>query len=452
MGPGAICKEDRALYFQLLNMTPPLEKGKYFIGIDPRPPHFQDDIKRKDFGPDAALRKSTWASLPPMMKRPWSQQEFPAVAASIAADEKPLAYLIEASKRPRRYDPLLSRDDGLITAMFQPAVPQYLPVIRTLFARAMLRLHARLPGAAWNDLLACHRLARLVGQGPTLTETTIAAELDGLVCSADEAFLQYTKLNAAQLAKVRKDLDQLPPLAKIGEKVGVTERYAFLDSISLLAREGLASADKLTEGNEFGSVSKFLLNSVPRSAIDWNRILRMGNAWYDSMAAANAAQTPAERKAAMGKIKADFDKRSQSSSSWTSMIVTAISDVGELCSQQISMAFVSTILPTIEQCGNATDRSTMQFTLDKLAFALAAYRVDHGSYPKQLATLAPKYIAEVPKDFFNNDAPLLYRPDGHGYWLYSVGPNAKDDGGKGVEDCKKEDDHWDDIAVHITAK
>ena len=39
--------------------------------------------------------------------------------------------------------------------------------------------------------------------------------------------------------------------------------------------------------------------------------------------------------------------------------------------------------------------------------------------------------------------------DGDGYSLYSVGPNAKDDGGKKT-DNDKEGKGWDDIVVRIS--
>ena len=80
----------------------------------------------------------------------------------------------------------------------------------------------------------------------------------------------------------------------------------------------------------------------------------------------------------------------------------------------------------------------MQFDLTRLAFALAAYRADRGAYPTKLADLAPKYVAKVPKDIFN-DSDLHYRQENGGYLLYSVGPNGKDDDGKGMEDRKAGD-------------
>ncbi len=93
--------------------------------------------------------------------------------------------------------------------------------------------------------------------------------------------------------------------------------------------------------------------------------------------------------------------------------------------------------------------ATVQFQFTKCAFALAAYRVDNGSYPEKLADLKPKYVAEVPKDIFD-DADLHYRRDSGGYLLYSVGPNGKDDGGRGRDDCKN-NEGWDDLVVRMPA-
>ena len=86
---------------------------------------------------------------------------------------------------------------------------------------------------------------------------------------------------------------------------------------------------------------------------------------------------------------------------------------------------------------------------DELAFALAAYRAEDSRYPANLAAWTPKYVKEVPKDIFNNDADLHYSRKGDGYLLYSVGDNGKDDGGKGYDDRKNSED-WDDLAVRMS--
>jgi hypothetical protein len=111
-------------------------------------------------------------------------------------------------------------------------------------------------------------------------------------------------------------------------------------------------------------------------------------------------------------------------------------------------------LPALSACAKAENRASTQFELTKLAFALAAYRADHGAYPAKLADLVPKCVAEVPKDIFN-DGELHYRQEGGGYLLYSVGVNGKDDGGKGFEDATSKDTaggkDWDDLVVRIPA-
>jgi hypothetical protein len=94
------------------------------------------------------------------------------------------------------------------------------------------------------------------------------------------------------------------------------------------------------------------------------------------------------------------------------------------------------------------DEAAMRMDITKLAFAMAAYRADHGEYPQKLDQLKPKYVSEVPKDIFN-EAELHYRRKAGGFLLYSVGPNGKDDGGKGEDDRKNAED-WDDVTVRVT--
>jgi len=64
-----------------------------------------------------------------------------------------------------------------------------------------------------------------------------------------------------------------------------------------------------------------------------------------------------------------------------------------------------------------------------IACALERYRLAEGTYPDQLASLAPRFIATLPHDIINGQ-PLKYRRDANGkFVLYSVGWNEKDDGG-----------------------
>jgi hypothetical protein len=66
--------------------------------------------------------------------------------------------------------------------------------------------------------------------------------------------------------------------------------------------------------------------------------------------------------------------------------------------------------------------------------ALQAYHLNHGTYPSTLIELIPKYLPSVPIDPFSDEQPLKYRIDGGKYLLYSIGPDAVDDGGNTIFD------------------
>jgi hypothetical protein len=130
-----------------------------------------------------------------------------------------------------------------------------------------------------------------------------------------------------------------------------------------------------------------------------------------------------------------------------------LGDPRKALSERLGMVILVIFSPSTDTPATVDDRAAMTFELTRLAFALAAYRADYGSYPVTLDDLTPKYIREVPKDVFSDSEPH-YRQDGKGYLLYSVGSNGKDDGGRGFEngrrgdECVKKD--WDDLVVRMT--
>lgn len=85
------------------------------------------------------------------------------------------------------------------------------------------------------------------------------------------------------------------------------------------------------------------------------------------------------------------------------------------------------------------------------AFALRAYHLDHGTYPAVLSSLVPDYLAAVPNDPFALSGPLRYKRVGAKYLLYSVGPDAKDDGGRAIYDPTRAAPTSNDDARHGVA-
>ena len=75
------------------------------------------------------------------------------------------------------------------------------------------------------------------------------------------------------------------------------------------------------------------------------------------------------------------------------------------------------------------DRTHMNAGLSQLAFALRAFRAETAQFPRKLGELVPNFLRELPLDPFS-ERPFVYRRQGEGYVLYSVGENGRDDGGE----------------------
>jgi hypothetical protein len=456
MGPGKIKKEHRAKFFEMLGVPPLPEKGPYFITFD----NFFEDRASKDSSPTDAQSDNQQEDLSDQlqtrMTRPWSKRDFPRFAQWLEINEKPLSLLSEACQRPRRYEPLISGNDneGMMTALL-PGAQASRECARALTARAMLRISEGKIDDAWNDLLNCHRFARLTGQGGTLIDALVGISIDGMVCAGDRALLQNAKLTPAQIAKMRADLDKLPPMPGMVDKLDLGERFLFLDCVSMAAHEGPSGLAilKLTDG---GGASKSLLESLTDSlaalAVDWDVALRMGNSWYDRIAAAARMPTRSERIKATNEVDKDLRQMTQRARDPKYIALSLLGSRRQAISERIGQMFVALLLPAAQPVLVAEDRQTMQSDETRLAYALAAFHADHNSYPPKLAELVPRSVKDLPKDIFNNDADLHYTLQDGGYLLYSVGENGKDDGGRGRDD-RKNDEDWDDLAVRIsTAK
>jgi hypothetical protein len=466
VGPEGIREQDRKDYFRMLGMPLLPEKGDYLVTSRSHIILNEDTEAapaRKD--QSTALAEQLEAAL----KRPWRKQEFPVWAAWVETNEKPLALIVEASKRPRRYDPLVGGQKRPLIYVLMPDALAYRDAADALVARAMLQLGEGKIDEAWEDLLACQRLVRLMAQGPHVVQFIAAASISERASRGVCALLQHPGLTAAKIAKMREDFDSLPAMPKLVEKIDLAERLVFLDYVLTTARSAPASPATVAksleqvrnagvDARELASMAS-ILESSGDATVDWDIILRMGNARYDQYVAAlrmpagvkrtEAATRIDESKAAMPKA-ANNDEASEQSPP---------SDTPQVRSRRIGEAFLAVFSNGLATPLCLEDRMTMRFELTGLAFALAAYRADHGSYPAKLADLTPKYVSAVAKDIFN-DGELHYRPEKDGYLLYSVGDNVKDDGGKSYEDrekgmtweeASKHGKAYDDLTVRMSA-
>jgi hypothetical protein len=76
-------------------------------------------------------------------------------------------------------------------------------------------------------------------------------------------------------------------------------------------------------------------------------------------------------------------------------------------------------------------RMTAHARLLTAELGLRSYQAEQGHPPAELKELVPKYLQRVPFDPFSSK-PLIYRPQGTNWLLYSIGEDGVDDGGKRV--------------------
>ena len=130
-------------------------------------------------------------------QRPWVAKDFPRIDAWLTANDKQLNLVAEAVKCPQYYNPLVSNKSGpegwygLLGALLPAAVKSQREVAPALAARAMRRAGEGKFDDAWQDLLVCHRLGRLIARGADHDEFLLGAAIDQLAGEADLTLLGH---------------------------------------------------------------------------------------------------------------------------------------------------------------------------------------------------------------------------------------------------------------------
>lgn len=422
-----------AEYFQWLGIDPLPEKGeslvswRSYLAMTSKEGDDERNNTKADILSDAAGRL-------------WAAKEEPALADWLQQNAKPLALVVEATRRPAYYNPLVSATaagstPGLVGALV-PTVPRCRELASALLCRAMLRTAQGKVDEAWQDLLACHRLGRLVSRGGTLIELLVGIAIEQLAHRSDLVFLEHAKLSSKQVLACWADLEQLPPMASVAEKINLSERFRLLDTVMMTARHGLAFVEQASAGRAAPTGNQSFIFQIFTRSIQWDPALVAGNDWSDRMVACLRMTDRDER--AKESTAINIDLRALKSA------VVSFGSVGTLASARgrgeiMGKILVTMMLPAFTKVQDAADRCEQEQRNLHLAFALAAFQRDQGHYPAKLAELCPKYLKDVPGDLFSGK-PLIYWLVGRGYHLYSVSVNGVDDGGRGYDETPMGDD------------
>jgi hypothetical protein len=392
-----------AEFFKLMGIDEPPEKGEYFVDLRT---FLREQLNIEDAKSVDAIDRQATSGFP------WAERDHPEIAKWLKANETPLNLVVEASNRPHYFAPIVpdkaDADSGsLVGGILNGGMGSFRGLSRALASRAMQRVNDGEFDEAWRDLIACHRQARFAGKRGTMIDGFVALAMEQISLAAELGFLDRCPKDVKKLQKCVAELRSLPPRIMVSEQIGGTER---LFQLSFATR----SAASLPE--------------------DWDPALRNINQWYDRISKALGDPDRAKRQKQLSEIEDGLKK--------------AVKDVDKQKdvppSKAMSNVWIKLSITAVRKAQEASDRTEQAERNVHIAFAIAAYRIHTGTYPKSLDALVPKYLDKLPDDLFTGK-PLVYRPSESGYLLYSLGPDGKDDDGRGPKDEPK----GDDIAIRM---
>jgi hypothetical protein len=446
VGPWVLVEEVRPEVLRRLGMEPLPPDGEY-IELQ-----WEGRTESEDLVSHDDLRRFSC--------EPWSKADEPEFAAWLERNDAAIETVKRATGRPRCFFPLVcSRAGGTPYESFLPDVRLYGSLSYALLARAMLRLHEagslNDPGraeAAWSDVLAVHRLARLSAQGPWYIERLVAMAIEYAACDADSALAGTGLLPEKRLRRCIRELDALGPLPAWLPALDVSERCCRLDAAQALMREDRRAVEVMLRytGSPGDASPEELLEGF--QGVCWDVVLREINARYDAWVAAESQDTWCARREAVGSFFVKLNplrRRAHVAVHEEGGVKAYLAPPSQpsreacLAHSRRAAVFLHTYwLPGIRESSEYHVRAVARWRMSKVVFALGAYRERFGYYPPALELLDPHYAGGLPRDPFSGKA-FRYTKSGPCVRFYSVGPDMDDDGGR------DEGEDEDDLTVEL---
>jgi hypothetical protein len=370
----------------------------------------------------AAWRELPWARA----TTPWKAEEDAELSAWVDENGEALRWAEAASRRERCFWGVMTlRRDGPLFAMVEPSFWPVRQLVECIQFRAMRSLGAGDGVAAWDDLRTCHRLARLIAQEPTVLGRCVGMGMEEIALKGDLRVI-VTEGSAEKLAAMEREVEELTAMPTLGEALDVTERFEWLDLLTMLAREGVGEMrrrvygdyDPVWRGDPFGSLDPF--------PVHYDAAMRRVNELFDRTVAAERAGSYTDRKAGREALRAEAAE------------VCARYERMSACLWSVEWRLMGRFHPYENFfAGDRWEEVEQRRVMAAAGVTLAKFRVERGMFPSRLSEVG-KFL-----DRFTGEE-LVYRrgADGVRYTLYSRGLNTVDD--RGVT-RRKQGDVADDL-------
>lgn len=224
---------------------------------------------------------------------PWKARDFPLFNEWLKSNEQPLSLVVAGTRRLRYYNPWALRPAVPLMFALLPTEQASRTWARSLVLRAMLRLNEGNIAGAEEDLIACHRLGRLIGMSPCLIGALVSYAIETLAFQGDAALMEHGKLNARDALAYQARLRTLPPLPVIVDVFDRYERLSYLDTIKAFIRDPQYRPEAVA-ALAHSSDSRLISD---RLSAFWNEVFRVSNKVCDKWAAAAGLPATERQKA-----------------------------------------------------------------------------------------------------------------------------------------------------------
>lgn len=322
-------------------------------------------------------------------RHPFSAADHPVTAAWLKANRVPLHFARLAAARSRFFIPLPRRSLGwyALPNAPMPYLAKINEIQEALLQQGMMSLHGGDAALCSRDLLAAHRLADLVGQGPLLSQGIVARNMDLRASQADWTLLRSKQITATAANSYAAAVAALPPLRPLASDVDHFSRWAELDYVQWQAEDWWGRSVGLHEAGFPIRVSALL---PPNYTVRMMRI----NRWYDRFTKVFGSAGASSRRKELAAVELDLNTPPNG---------------GRMSRQRLYLSLVGANFDSlIALCARVKSARRITGTL----IALRRYRMDHGAYPRSLGELVPNYLPHLPLDAFTGKPILLVRGRG----------------------------------------
>jgi hypothetical protein len=441
IGPKAHSRFLTKEYFAALGMRRPPNDGNYFVS------HVSYLIDRGEAYDERAFEDLEKR----LTSGPWKAADHPQAAEWLAANEGPLKRIEEASRRPRYHTPILGGND--VCQLSNPIVETWEEIARTFLTRIMSSLGEGRQAAARDDVLTLLRLGRLLQSSYDAAGTPYYLESNanwGL-----QAVLRHGTATADELRTLLEAVDAVRPMVPLWERHEWERRLGILDHLQRLAR-----GDK-----EVFERHRPLLDhpwSLARSdyaKMDFGEGMRVVNRRFDEAVTILRRKTHVERDQAIDAFRDRVRKAAPPFREQTKLFGFTLDHRPPRNATEIADWLSLEKLNGMKIDSIMTVRVERDFEQARVALGLAIYRAAFGEYPEKLADLRRREVMTPAVDLCCGEE-FRYRRTPDGYFLYSVGFNGIDDGGRtyveyralSSDERKKIVGEWDDFPIEMPPK